>query len=127
MTPLVETGLSNAVAAFALAVVAAGAGLVCRRPAVVHALWLLVLLKLVTPPLLRIPVPLPPPATARPAGEAVAEVEEPARPDEGPALAGEEEPEAPPIEEQADAADGGAEDDPVEVGPAGAEPEPAPE
>src|SRR5438270_282872 len=34
-------------------------GSVCRRPAVRHGLWLLVLLKLVTPPLYGIPVPLP--------------------------------------------------------------------
>src|SRR6516162_10559053 len=31
-------------------------GLLCRRPALVHCLWLLVLLKLVTPPLFRVPI-----------------------------------------------------------------------
>ena len=51
MTSFVETGLGNALVALVLAVVALVVGLVCRRPAVVHALWLLVLLKLVTPPL----------------------------------------------------------------------------
>ncbi|MFO0841215.1 MAG: M56 family metallopeptidase [Gemmataceae bacterium] len=64
MSALVEVGLSNAVAALVLAVVALLAGLCRLRPAVVHALWLLVLLKLVTPPLVRIPVPLPTPAAA---------------------------------------------------------------
>lgn len=65
MTTLVEVGLSNAVAALVLAVVALLAGLCRLRPAVVHALWLLVLLKLVTPPLLRIPVPVPLPAAGQ--------------------------------------------------------------
>jgi beta-lactamase regulating signal transducer with metallopeptidase domain len=49
---LVEIGLSNALMAAALALVAVLVGLLCRRPALVHALWLLVLVKLVTPPLL---------------------------------------------------------------------------
>jgi beta-lactamase regulating signal transducer with metallopeptidase domain len=56
---LLEVGLSNAAAALLLALLAAGIGLVCRRPALAHALWLLVLLKLVTPPLWRVPVPWP--------------------------------------------------------------------
>ncbi len=59
MTSFVETGLGNALVALVLAVVALVVGLVCRRPAVVHALWLLVLLKLVTPPLVSIPLPWP--------------------------------------------------------------------
>ncbi len=53
-------GLSNAVAAAVLALVAGAAGRVCRRrPAVVHGLWLLVLVKLVTPPLVAVAVPWP--------------------------------------------------------------------
>ncbi len=56
MDVLLRVGLSNAVAACVLAVIAAGVGYVCRRPAVRHALWLLVLLKLVTPPLVDLPV-----------------------------------------------------------------------
>ncbi len=59
MKELLELAVSNAVAASALAFVAAGAGLVWRRPALVHALWLLVLLKLVTPPLVRVPISWP--------------------------------------------------------------------
>jgi beta-lactamase regulating signal transducer with metallopeptidase domain len=40
-----------------LAVLAASVGAVCRRPALVHALWLLVLLKLVTPPFVSFSLP----------------------------------------------------------------------
>jgi len=47
---LLEIVLINAVSATALAVMAAVAGRFVRRPAVVHALWVLVLLKLLTPP-----------------------------------------------------------------------------
>jgi bla regulator protein blaR1 len=43
--------LSNAVVATGLAILAGTVGLICRRPALVHALWLLVLIKLVTPPI----------------------------------------------------------------------------
>jgi beta-lactamase regulating signal transducer with metallopeptidase domain len=64
MGTLLELGLSNAVLASVLAVVAAGVGQVCRRPAVVHSLWLLVLLKLVTPPLIPAPFSLGIPADA---------------------------------------------------------------
>jgi beta-lactamase regulating signal transducer with metallopeptidase domain len=74
---LLNVGLSNAVAASALAVVAAVVGYFCRRPAVRHALWLLVLLKLVTPPVyVAVPRPADPTATpvalALPADEALA-------------------------------------------------------
>jgi beta-lactamase regulating signal transducer with metallopeptidase domain len=54
--PLLHVGLSNALLATLLALLAAGAGRVCRRPALMHSLWLLVLLKLVTPPLVRVPL-----------------------------------------------------------------------
>jgi beta-lactamase regulating signal transducer with metallopeptidase domain len=56
---LLDIGLRNALGATVVAAVAAGLGRVCRQPAVRHGLWLLVLLKLVAPPLL--PVRLPPP------------------------------------------------------------------
>ncbi len=59
MDDLLSIGLSNAVAAALLALVAIAAGAMCRRPALVHGLWLLVLLKLVTPPLVRIPIAWP--------------------------------------------------------------------
>src|SRR5438874_11605131 len=57
MNDLLHVALSNAVAAIALAVVAAITGRLCRRPALTHGLWLLVFLKLVTPPLLTIRIP----------------------------------------------------------------------
>ncbi len=59
MGPLLEVGLSNCLMALLLALVAACVGRLCRRPALTHGLWLLVLLKLVTPPLFRVPVPWP--------------------------------------------------------------------
>src|SRR5215204_3887650 len=53
MGTLLHAGLSNAAAATVLALAAAVVTRLLRgrRPAVVHALWLLVLLKLLTPPL----------------------------------------------------------------------------
>lgn len=61
MPDLLQWGLSNALAAAALAAVVALPALVLRRrrPAVVHALWLIVLVKLVTPPLWKVPVSWP--------------------------------------------------------------------
>jgi beta-lactamase regulating signal transducer with metallopeptidase domain len=56
---VLHVGLSNALAALVLAPAAAGIGWFCRRPALTHGLWLLVLLKLVTPPLWPVPVPWP--------------------------------------------------------------------
>jgi bla regulator protein blaR1 len=55
---LYRAGLSNAVSAAVLALVVACLGRVLwRRPALLHCLWLLVLLKLVTPPLYQVPIP----------------------------------------------------------------------
>jgi bla regulator protein blaR1 len=59
MNALLQIGLTNAVLATVLAVAAAGAGKLFRRPALAHALWLLVLVKLVTPPLVIVPINLP--------------------------------------------------------------------
>jgi beta-lactamase regulating signal transducer with metallopeptidase domain len=70
MDTLLHTGLTNAVLATVLAVAVAGVGLVCRRPALLHSLWLLVLLKLLTPPL--VPVPLPWPGGSAPDAEPAA-------------------------------------------------------
>jgi beta-lactamase regulating signal transducer with metallopeptidase domain len=50
MDLLWQVGVGNAVAAAVLAVPAALAGWIGRRPALTHALWLLVLIKLLTPP-----------------------------------------------------------------------------
>src|SRR5579871_3472155 len=51
MAMLLWLGLANAVCAALLALLALLVGRYCRRPAVLHSLWLLVLCKLVTPPL----------------------------------------------------------------------------
>lgn len=59
METLLQVGLGNALLATALAVVAAGVGRLWRRPALVRGLWLLVLLKLVTPPLWPVAIPWP--------------------------------------------------------------------
>jgi beta-lactamase regulating signal transducer with metallopeptidase domain len=52
-------GLANAVVATILALLVAGVCCFCRRPPLAHSLWLLVLLKLLTPPLLTVPLPWP--------------------------------------------------------------------
>jgi len=52
-----EMVLSNSLMAILLALLAAVVSLFKPRPAVVHGLWLLVLVKLVTPPLVSIPIP----------------------------------------------------------------------
>ena len=57
MESLVHAMLSNAVAVAVLVVLVAMIGRACRRPALIHALCLVVMLKLVTPPL--VPVSLP--------------------------------------------------------------------
>jgi WD40 repeat protein/beta-lactamase regulating signal transducer with metallopeptidase domain len=53
MSTLLAIGLANAACAAILAIPAFLVGRYGRRPALAHALWLLVLLKLITPPLLR--------------------------------------------------------------------------
>src|SRR5438132_7946595 len=52
--------LGNAAVAAVLALLALGAGYLCRSPDVRHAAWVLMLLKLVTPPLFSLPLPLLP-------------------------------------------------------------------
>jgi beta-lactamase regulating signal transducer with metallopeptidase domain len=64
---LLRIGLTNAVLATFLALAVAGVARWCRRPALVHVLWLLVLLKLVTPPLVIVPIAWPADAATRPA------------------------------------------------------------
>ena len=51
-----EAVLGNLLVAALLALAASAAGRWGRRPAVTHALWLLVLAKLVTPPVVSVPV-----------------------------------------------------------------------
>src|SRR5437764_7147708 len=72
-----EAVLGNLAVAAALAAVALAAGRWLNRPAVAHVLWLLVLVKLLTPPIVTIPVrclpartesaPVTPPASPTPA------------------------------------------------------------
>ncbi len=60
MDTLLRIGLSNAAVATVLALgVAAVTRTVRPRPALVHSLWLLVLLKLLAPPLFGVPIPWP--------------------------------------------------------------------
>src|SRR5947209_10494262 len=56
--------LGNAAAAAVLAVLAAALSYFVRAPAVRHAAWVLVLLKLVTPPVVGLPLPVLPAAWA---------------------------------------------------------------
>ena len=69
MRTLVEYGLANAAAATLLAVLAFAIGLAVRRPAVRNALWVLVLVRLLMPPVWTITfsVPAPEPAAEVPA------------------------------------------------------------
>src|SRR5437764_4926037 len=67
MEPLLAIGLWNVALAAALALVVFGIGRAWRRPAVLHCLWLLVLLKLLSPPLLPLPVLAPEPVVPEPA------------------------------------------------------------
>jgi len=51
---LFQMGLSNAFLSLALGIVAMAVGAKARRPRLAHMLWLLVFIKLVTPPVMRI-------------------------------------------------------------------------
>src|SRR6266540_5408497 len=91
MDTLLDAALNNAVLAAALALPVACAARFCRRPALAHVLWLLVLLKLLTPPLVELPVPWPGeappeavPAAAPPTDSEVPATFDPAEPEEEP-------------------------------------------
>ncbi len=56
MTTLLNIALINAVSVLPLAVLAFIVGRLARRPALTHTMWVLVLLKFVTPPLFQLPV-----------------------------------------------------------------------
>jgi beta-lactamase regulating signal transducer with metallopeptidase domain len=75
---LLRIGLSNALASAVLALVAVAMGRVCRRPALVHGLWVLVLFKLVTPPLVDVPIPVPTAANTPTTPQTIAAAAEPA-------------------------------------------------
>lgn len=56
MSRFIEIGLCNLAMATVLAIIAAIVSRCFRKPALSHALWLLVLVKLITPPLISVPV-----------------------------------------------------------------------
>jgi len=58
MTTLYVSAVTNAVIVLPLAILVWTVGRIARRPALTHALWIVVLLKLVTPPLFHLPVPI---------------------------------------------------------------------
>ncbi len=75
METLYRAGLNNAVSATVIALVVACLGRVLgRRPAVLHCLWLLVLLKLVTPSFYEVSVPWPEPWSTGEANASALEV-----------------------------------------------------
>ncbi len=59
MESLVHGMLSNAVPAAMLALAVGALSRLCRRPALIHSLWLVVLLKLITPPVVPVSLPVP--------------------------------------------------------------------
>jgi len=58
MNPLLQIMWSNAFVATALALLVFPLTGVCRKPALSHCLWILVLVKLVTPPIVSVPLPV---------------------------------------------------------------------
>ena len=60
MAVVLHAMLGNAAFAAVLALLALAVGRACRSPAVRHVAWVLVLLKLVTPPLFSVPLPVLP-------------------------------------------------------------------
>jgi beta-lactamase regulating signal transducer with metallopeptidase domain len=124
---LLEIGSSNAAVAGLMAIVVALLGLVCRRPALLHALWLLVLLKLISPPLVWVAPSWPveqdvsmsnlPPARASEPRE-----ESPSVPEAFLELEGVEEGFVEPGELEFEPADGSGQDPPVSAGQPGAAP-----
>lgn len=68
METLLQVAVSNAAAAVVLSLAAAGAARLLRRPPLTRALWLLVLLKLITPPFWTIHIILPHAPTTRASG-----------------------------------------------------------
>lgn len=77
MDTFFQTILSNALFATILAAVVAVATRFVRRPEVVYWLWVLVLLKLVTPPIIHLPFPLGMEEEGALAGNEMAEIDSP--------------------------------------------------
>src|SRR5687768_9875470 len=65
MDTVLHAGLSNALVAAAMALLILPLARLLRRPALTHALCVLILVKLVTPPLWRVPVVWATPAPTR--------------------------------------------------------------
>ncbi|MCX7420289.1 MAG: hypothetical protein NT013_12220 [Planctomycetia bacterium] len=63
MTTILHIALINAVTVLPLALLAFVVGRAARRPALSHAMWVLVILKFVTPPLFHLPVTIDVPVT----------------------------------------------------------------
>lgn len=61
MASLLQVGLMNAGVVVLLALLVTAIGCRLRRPALLHALWILVLAKLITPPLFEVAIELPAP------------------------------------------------------------------
>jgi beta-lactamase regulating signal transducer with metallopeptidase domain/WD40 repeat protein len=59
VSALLQIGLINAAVATALACIVALIGRKVRQPALMHALWIIVLVKLVTPPVFEVPIEVP--------------------------------------------------------------------
>ena len=59
MHEILEVLISSGIVALALALAAVIATGLRARPALVHCIWVLVLIKLVTPPIVRVPIELP--------------------------------------------------------------------
>ncbi|MBI3864471.1 MAG: hypothetical protein HY290_21525 [Planctomycetia bacterium] len=59
MTALLQIGLMNAAVAAVMACAVVLVSRKVRRPALTHALWILVLVKLVTPPMFEVPIEVP--------------------------------------------------------------------
>src|SRR5205809_6260456 len=67
METLIHAGLLNALFAALLAVIVAGLAILCRRrPAVIHALWVLVLVKFLVPSVFPVSIPWWRPSPAQP-------------------------------------------------------------
>lgn len=81
MSALLQIAVINAVTVLPLAVMALVVGRATRRPALTHALWVLVLLKFVTPPLFNLPVTIEVPVAESSRGvEHIANVDVPLPP-----------------------------------------------
>ena len=91
MRALIEYALANAVMATAMAAVVYGVTRVVRRPAVRNALWILVLVRLLLPPVWGVPLPVDSPVSKPPAVEPLeVPVASPPRPEVGTPLTDDE-------------------------------------